>query len=148
MKRRPFRATGPGTAPTPEMLKLTRRYKLTVSGSVSGVGVKNHAVSQVDQTGVTRRLFRATGPGTAPTPEPTPNHEQLLHRNVQRFRGGLVFKAHRLLHPSTLGSRVTKKKKTRAVSRLRGYHALHPSSPVGARSAVRAWKPVLSCVQR
>ena len=37
--------------------------------------------------------------------------EQLLHRNVQRFRGGLVFKAHRLLYHSTLGVRVIKKKK-------------------------------------
>ena len=32
-------------------------------------------------------------------------------RNVQRFRGGLVFKAHRLLYHSTLGLRVIKKKK-------------------------------------
>jgi len=31
---------------------------------------------------------------------------------VQRFRGGLVFKAHRLLYHSTLGSRVIKKKGT------------------------------------
>ena len=30
---------------------------------------------------------------------------------VQRFRGGLVFKAHRLVHHSTLGWRVVKKKK-------------------------------------
>ena len=37
--------------------------------------------------------------------------EQLRDRNVQRFRGGLVFKAHRLLYQSTLGLRVTKKKK-------------------------------------
>ena len=37
--------------------------------------------------------------------------EQLLHRNVQRFRGGLVFKAHRLLYLSTLCLRVIKKKK-------------------------------------
>ena len=29
---------------------------------------------------------------------------------MQRFRGGLVFKAHRLLYHSTLGSRVIKKK--------------------------------------
>jgi len=39
---------------------------------------------------------------------------KLLHRNVQRFRGGLVFKAHRLLYHSTLGSRVIKKKKKRS----------------------------------
>ena len=35
---------------------------------------------------------------------------QLLHRNVKRFRGGLVSKAHRLLYRSTLGLRVIKKK--------------------------------------
>ena len=37
--------------------------------------------------------------------------EQLLHRNVQRFRGGLVFKAHRLFGHSTLGLRVIKNKR-------------------------------------
>ena len=37
--------------------------------------------------------------------------EQLLRRIVKRFRGGLVFKAQRILYHSTLGSRVTKKKK-------------------------------------
>ena len=36
--------------------------------------------------------------------------DQLLRRNVKRFRGGLVFKAHRLLYHPTLGSRVIKKK--------------------------------------
>ena len=39
---------------------------------------------------------------------------QLLRRNVNRFRGGLVFKARRLFYHSTLGLRVIKKKKTRA----------------------------------
>ena len=32
--------------------------------------------------------------------------EQPLSRNVERFQGGLVFKAHRLMYHSTLGSRV------------------------------------------
>jgi len=36
---------------------------------------------------------------------------QLLDRNVQRFRGGLIFKAHRLVYHSTQGLRVIKKKK-------------------------------------
>jgi len=36
--------------------------------------------------------------------------EQLLRRTVKRFRGGLVFKAHRRLYYSTLGLRVIKKK--------------------------------------
>ena len=35
--------------------------------------------------------------------------ERLLHRNVQRFRGGLVCKAHRPFYHSTLGLRVIKK---------------------------------------
>ena len=37
--------------------------------------------------------------------------DPLPHINVQRFRGGLVFKAHRLLYHSALGLRVMKKKK-------------------------------------
>ena len=36
--------------------------------------------------------------------------EQLLRRNVKRFRGGLVLKAHRLVYHSTLGLSVIKKK--------------------------------------
>ena len=36
---------------------------------------------------------------------------QLPHRNEKRFRGGLVFKAHRWLYRSTLDSRVIKKKR-------------------------------------
>ena len=35
----------------------------------------------------------------------------ILRRNVKRFPGGLVFKAHRLLYHSTLGLRLIKKKK-------------------------------------
>ena len=37
--------------------------------------------------------------------------EQLLRINVKRSRGGLVFKAHRLLYHSTLGLRVIKNKR-------------------------------------
>jgi len=36
--------------------------------------------------------------------------EQVPCRNVQRFRGGLVIKAHGLLYHSTLGLRLIKKK--------------------------------------
>ena len=39
-------------------------------------------------------------------------HINVVHINVKRFRGGLVFKAHRLVYHSTLGLRVIKKKKT------------------------------------
>ena len=38
--------------------------------------------------------------------------EQRLSRNLERFRGGLVVKAHRLLYHSTLGSRVITKKES------------------------------------
>ena len=34
---------------------------------------------------------------------------QLIRRNVKRLRGGLVFKAHRLVYHSTLGWRVIKR---------------------------------------
>jgi len=36
---------------------------------------------------------------------------QVYTTNVQRFRGGLVFKAHRLLYHSTLGLKVLKKRR-------------------------------------
>jgi len=40
----------------------------------------------------------------------------LLHRNVHRFRGGLVFKARRRLYHSTLGLKAIRKKKKLALS--------------------------------
>ena len=39
------------------------------------------------------------------------SENKLLSRNVERFQRGLVFKTHRLLYHSTLGSRVIKKEK-------------------------------------
>jgi len=47
--------------------------------------------------------------------------EQPLRRNVKRFRGGLVFKAHRRLYHSTLGLSVIKKEKRKQVD-VRGIH--------------------------
>ena len=41
----------------------------------------------------------------------SPDLVELLHRNVKRLRGRLVFKAHRLVYHSTLDVRVIKKKK-------------------------------------
>ena len=41
--------------------------------------------------------------------------EGLLRRHIQRFRGGLVFKAHRRLYHSTLGLRVIKRQKKIAI---------------------------------
>jgi len=63
----------------------------------------------------------------------------LLRRNVKRFRGGLVFKAHRLVYHSTLGLRVIKKKKKKKKKlprpplgpRRPARVALHPKSDVG-----------------
>jgi len=37
-----------------------------------------------------------SGPVSQTSRSVSPLGEQLLHRNVQRFRGGLVYKAHRL----------------------------------------------------
>jgi len=52
----------------------------------------------------------------------------LQRRNVQRFRGGLVFKAHRLLYHSTLGLRVIKKKKKMPSQWLQRLHWSHWSA--------------------
>ena len=54
-----------------------------------------------------------------PTHYPRMAASQQLYRNVQRFRGGLVCKAHRLVHHSTLGLRVIKQKK-RVPDKTRG----------------------------
>ena len=40
-----------------------------------------------------------------------------LRRNVKRFRGGLVFKAHRLVYHSTKGLRVIKQKRRSSYAR-------------------------------
>ena len=53
--------------------------------------------------------------------------EQQLERNVERFRGGLVFKVYRLLRRSTLGSRVIKKR--RRWSTVQGFSRLGVSGP-------------------
>ena len=55
--------------------------------------------------------FGGWGLGFGVRNEVGPVEEQLLHRNVKRFQGGLESKAHRLLYHSTLGSRVIKKKR-------------------------------------
>ena len=55
----------------------------------------------------------------------------LLHINVQRFRGGLVFKAHRLLYHSTLGLRVIKRDED---SPPRAAHHVPPRAARGTSS--------------
>ena len=60
---------------------------------------------------------REEGGGPGPSEEATSSRNFLMSevplysRNVQRFQGGLVFKAHRLLYHATLGFRVIKKRK-------------------------------------
>jgi len=57
------------------------------------------------------------------------------HQSQARFRGGLVFKAHRLLHHSTLGLRVIKKKKNPKLARPTGN-----SSPATTHSVNRLYR--------
>ena len=52
-----------------------------------------------------------------------PCSEKLLRRNVKRFRGGLVFRAHRRVYHSTLGLRVIKKR--RRVDHARAQKVVH-----------------------
>ena len=58
-------------------------------------------------------------------------------RNAKRFRGGLVFKAHRWLYHSTLGSRVMKKKKK--VHTAQGFGFGVESYPPTYSSRCRPW---------
>ena len=46
---------------------------------------------------------------------------------MKRFRGGLVFKAHRLLYHSTLGLRVIKKRRRHAGCRFTPLESIHDS---------------------
>ena len=59
-------------------------------------------------TGTSAGLGRARASSELP---PACHSGHLLSGNVERFRGGLAFKAHRLVYHSTLDSRVIKKKK-------------------------------------
>jgi len=56
-----------------------------------------------------------------------PSRTRLLRRNVKRFRGGLVFEAHRLLYHSTLGLRVITKKDSPAAKRGGPHGGLPPT---------------------
>ena len=77
-----------------------------------------HFITQLSKFGL--HMCKDKDPMCGPTQRPdlcrtrfwsrTPG-SQLLSRNVERLRGMLVFKAHRFLHHSTLGSGVIKKKK-------------------------------------
>jgi len=70
----------------------------------------------------------------------------VLYRNVQRFRSGLVVKAHRLSYHSTLGLRVIKKKKKKKKEKkkkladvaLRSTEFCVPKKPPNARNPCSA----------
>ena len=68
------------------------------------------------------------------TPSRFHSKSKVFRRNVRRFRGGLVFKAHRLWHHSTLGSRVIKKRKRTVAFGTRG-HGQDVGAGVGLRHA-------------
>ena len=64
----------------------------------------------------------------------------MLHRNMRRFRGGLVVKAHNFGYHSTLGLREIKKKKCGMNKRdlLGGVPIVPPSSEHGTYKIVKA----------
>ena len=65
-----------------------------------------------------QRLLIQTGGRRCQRDRSHSHTHQLLSRHVERFRGGLVFKAHRLVYHSTLRSRVIKKKKQSRTAHL------------------------------
>ena len=68
---------------------------------------------------------------------------QLLYINVQRFRGGLVFKAHRLWYHSTPGLKLIKKKKSTGTKREKGLVPQAYASGAPDPSPVRTIERVL-----
>jgi len=64
-----------------------------------------------------------------------PTLDQLPQRNVQRSRGGLAFKAHRLLYHSTRGLRVIKKKRG-CIPRNEGGASRGPGVPPHSQDSV------------
>ena len=62
--------------------------------------------------------------------------EELLRRNVKRFLGGLVFKAHKRVYHSTLGSGVIKKKKKLCTLAHIVSHGVHTRSQRSTDSVV------------
>ena len=73
-----------------------------------------------------------------PPPGQISIQEQLHHRNVQRFRSGLVFEAHRLLYHSSLGLSVIKKRDDDLV-KSRGWSNRVPGQ---IKCLVKPYKPL------
>ena len=68
-------------------------------------------------------------------PEPHLSGRERLAKNAERFRGGLIFKAHGLLYHSTPGMRVIKKKKKLRVDRFRVSDSVFLASELSSRGA-------------
>ena len=71
--------------------------------------------------------------------------EQLLGRNVKRFQGGLVFKAHRLVYHSTLVWRVIKKNQKK-LSGGRAHAGDHSTEMCSASEAGSYLRLIDSCI--
>ena len=102
--RQPFRAVGgrlgrPSKGTNPHFFSRYSPGKPRISRLMAAVIQKTDPrVGRLRRArGLNRELFRSVQFSF---------QELLLHRNVKRFRGGLVFKAHRLVYHSTLGLRV------------------------------------------
>ena len=109
-----------------------------------GAEHRSRMVSQKPETGLTCAILPASSLTTS-------SSCFAVHRNVKRSRGGLVFKAHRWLYHSTLGSRVIKnnKKKVSQKPETVSPRAIVPASSLttssscfvvwGAKCRFRGW---------
>jgi len=87
---------------------------------VQGLGFGVYRVARpegVDAPNLRRVPRRST------TQRATHSRTTISQKCVKRFRGGFVFKAHRLLYPSTLGLRVIKKKKKKTKKKKKASYA-------------------------
>ena len=99
----------------PSALSLSLSFSLFLSLSLSLSLTHTHTHTHTDSHTPSRSLSGPSHATNVAVAYMSQVHfsiqEQLLCRNVERFRGGLVFMAHILVYYSTLGSRVTMKKK-------------------------------------
>jgi len=105
----------------PRVEFYTKSMSLKYEPALCGPGLRNRREdpSRAPSCGVLVHLYSSSSEGIEPPLRilrlPVSNactiQEQLLDRNVEWFRGELVFKAHRFLYHSTLGLRVIKKRR-------------------------------------
>ena len=90
-------------------IRLSDHLGLGVGGRLDHIPQYSLVSGCVDVEGLVTSCLSLSACGVRPGRLPAIHQE--LRRNFKRFRGGLVFKVHRLLYHSTLGSRVIKEKK-------------------------------------